>query len=78
MSAEQARLTAFERDDGDDNPDPDLSVLTEAELEVYHHVITGRAGARQYARETNRSPGTISNLLRRARDKLTDQEGVDV
>jgi DNA-directed RNA polymerase specialized sigma24 family protein len=50
--------------------EPDLSVLTDAEREVYEAVDMGQYGPRQYARETGRSPGTVSNLLRRAREKL--------
>lgn len=50
--------------------EPDLAQLTEAEREVYEAVDLGRWGPRRYARETDRSPGTISNLLRRAREKV--------
>lgn len=57
----QATLHEFE---------PDLSQLTEAEREVYEAVDLGRWGPRPYARETDRSPGTVSNLLRRAREKV--------
>ncbi|MBX0304744.1 RNA polymerase sigma factor [Haloarcula salinisoli] len=50
--------------------EPDLSALTEAEREVYEAVGMGQYGPREYARETGRSPGTVGNLLRRAREKL--------
>jgi DNA-binding CsgD family transcriptional regulator len=43
--------------------------LTDAEEEVYRACVLGDAGVREYARETDRSPGTVGNLLRRARDK---------
>ncbi|GGM40281.1 helix-turn-helix transcriptional regulator [Haloarcula argentinensis] len=50
--------------------EPDLSQLTDAEREVYEAVGMGRYGPRGYARETGRSPGTVGNLLRRAREKV--------
>ena len=50
--------------------EPDLSPLTDAEREVYEAVGMGQYGPREYARETNRSPGTVGNLLRRAREKI--------
>lgn len=50
--------------------EPDLSPLTEAEREVYEAVGMGQYGPREYARKTGRSPGTVGNLLRRAREKL--------
>ncbi|MDS0279384.1 sigma-70 family RNA polymerase sigma factor [Halomicroarcula sp. S1AR25-4] len=50
--------------------EPDLSPLTDAEREVFEAVGMGRYGPREYARETERSPGTVGNLLRRAREKL--------
>ena len=43
--------------------------LTEAEAEVWIAVEEGDVGPREYARRSGRSPGTVSNLLRRARDK---------
>ena len=67
VTAQQVQLTAFEG--------PSLSDLTQAEREVYEAVENGEYGAREYARETGRSPGTISNLLRRAREKLDDNGG---
>jgi len=69
MSAAQSRLTEFESDDS-----PDLSVLSDAEREVYEEIERGDYGPREYARRTNRSPGTVGNLLSRARRKL-DEEG---
>lgn len=67
MSAEQANLWDFAK--------PDLSRLTEAEREVYEAVEQGPYGAREYARYTQRSPGTVSNLLRRARNRLDTERG---
>ncbi|AUG48546.1 RNA polymerase subunit sigma-24 [Haloarcula taiwanensis] len=50
--------------------EPDLSPLTDAEREVYEAVGMGQYGPREYARKTGRSPGTVGNLLGRAREKL--------
>ena len=50
--------------------EPDLSPLTDAEREVYEAVGMGHDGPREYASETGRSPGTVGNLLRRAREKV--------
>lgn len=50
--------------------EPDLSELTDAERDVYEAVGMGQYGPREYARETDRSPGTVGNLLRRARQKV--------
>jgi len=50
--------------------EPDLSPLTDAEREVYEAVGMGQYGPREYARKTGRSPGTVGNLLCRAREKL--------
>ena len=50
--------------------EPDLSVLTDAEREVYEAVGMGQYGPREYARETDWAPGTVGNLLRRAREKI--------
>jgi len=52
----------------------DLSKLSEAERDAYEAVERGEFGVREYARETGRRPGTIGNLLRRARDKLEERE----
>ncbi|MFB6152207.1 MAG: RNA polymerase sigma factor [Haloarculaceae archaeon] len=51
---------------------PGLSRLTDAEREVYEAVDEGEYGPREYARRTDRSPGTVSNLLRRAREKVDE------
>lgn len=48
--------------------------LTEAERRVVQNVEYGDYGVREYARETGRAPGTVGNLLSRARDKLGSQE----
>jgi len=48
----------------------DLEPLTDAEREVYEAVEQDGYGTRQYARKTDRSAGTVGNLLRRARRKL--------
>jgi DNA-binding CsgD family transcriptional regulator len=44
--------------------------LTPAERDVWNSVETGPHGPREYARMTDRSPGTVGNLLRRARAKM--------
>lgn len=44
--------------------------LTEAELDAYRNVEIEGVGPRELARRTDRSPGTVGNLLRRAREKL--------
>lgn len=44
--------------------------LTPAELDVWLHVEVAGTTQAQFARETDRSPGTIWNLLDRARRKL--------
>ena len=48
----------------------DLTGLTDAEQEVYQAVEQDGYGAREYARKTGRSPGTVGNLLARARRKV--------
>lgn len=67
MSAEQTSLGDF--------AGPDLSVLTERQREVYRAVRLEGVGAREWARREGVSPGTVSNLLRRAEQRL-DEEGV--
>jgi DNA-directed RNA polymerase specialized sigma24 family protein len=47
--------------------------LTDAEREVWEAVDCGDYGVREYARETDRSPGTLSNLLRRARENRGEE-----
>lgn len=44
--------------------------LTDAERDAYEAVERGRYGVREYARRTGRSPGTVGNLLARARAKI--------
>jgi DNA-directed RNA polymerase specialized sigma24 family protein len=61
VSAEQTTLGAFA---------PDLSGLTPAERDAFQAVRCGDDGPREYARKTDRSPGTVSNLLARAEEKL--------
>lgn len=48
--------------------------LTDAEREAYVRVKRHGIGPREQARMTGRSPGTLSNLLRRAREKLDEEE----
>jgi len=43
--------------------------FTPAELDAYLTCELGEMGVREYARHTGRSPGTVGNLLRWARDK---------
>ena len=52
----------------------DLSHLTDAEREVYEAVERGEYGVREYARRTDRQPGTVGNLLARAREKVDGGE----
>jgi len=53
---------------------PDLSALSPTEREVYEAVERGDYGPREYQRERGwSSPGTVSNLLRRARTKLGEE-----
>jgi len=54
----------------DDDRDDDLEALTPAELDAYHTCQLGSVGVREYADLTGRSPGTLGNLLRRARDAV--------
>ena len=63
MSSKQASLVDF---------GPDLSVLTEAEREAYVTCRENGVGVREYARRTDRRPGTVGNLLRRAENKLEE------
>ena len=60
----QARISDFESEQ-------DLSQLSDAEREVYERVKCGKFGPREFQRKKGwSSPGTVSNLLRRAREKL--------
>ncbi|WP_346775209.1 SWIM zinc finger family protein [Halomicrobium mukohataei] len=47
-----------------------LDELTPAELDAFLHCDVADAGVRSFARRTDRSPGTVGNLLRSAREKL--------
>lgn len=53
----------------------DLSTLSDAQREVYEAVEQDDYGMREYARKTGRSPGTVGNLLRRARRRLDGGAG---
>jgi hypothetical protein len=44
--------------------------LTPAELDAYLTCQLGSIGVREYARQSGRSPGTVGNLLERARRKM--------
>lgn len=63
MSSEQATLVDF---------GPDLRPLTEAEREAYVACRIEGTGVREFARDTDRRPGTIGNLLARAEAKLEE------
>lgn len=58
----QTDLFEFESDEG-------TQELTDAERDVWENIENGPHGPREYARKTNRSPGTIGNLLSRAWEK---------
>lgn len=64
----QLSLSRFEQD-GDD-----LAGLTDAEREVYVTVEQGDTGVREFARETGRRPGTVGNLLKRARLRIDGRD----
>ena len=57
----QANLFEFEED---------LSGLSDAQREVYQAIEQDGYGVREYARKTGRAPGTVGNLLRRARRRV--------
>ena len=63
MLSEQATLVDF---------GPDLSELTAAEREAYVACRENGVGVREFARRTERRPGTIGNLLARAEAKLEE------
>ena len=65
----QARLSEFGTDS-----DVDLSRLTEGQRRAYVAVRLNGVGVREHARQTDREPGTVGNLLRRAEKRL-DGEG---
>ena len=48
----------------------DAANLTAAEREVYDAIEKNGRSVRAYARRTDRAPGTVGNLLRRAREKV--------
>lgn len=49
----------------------DLAELTPAERRAWRAIEVGSTGVREYQRAQGySSPGTVSNLLRRAREKL--------
>lgn len=55
----------------------DLQRLSPAQRRVYLACVEGEYGVREYARETGRSPGTVGNLLGRARDRLGENGGAE-
>lgn len=55
-----------------DGPERELRGLTAAELDAYLTCELAHVGVREYARTTGRSPGTVGNLLGRARQKADD------
>lgn len=59
----------------DDYLAPGVEQMTEAEREVYMAIENGSYGPREFARRTERSPGTVGNLLRRAREKIEGADG---
>ena len=61
----QTRLSTF-----GSNYDPDLSELTSAERKAYVAIRINGVGVREFARATDRAPGTVGNLLQRADRKL--------
>jgi DNA-directed RNA polymerase specialized sigma24 family protein len=65
----QSSLFEFERDELEN-----LDALTDAERAVYEAVEYDETGVREFARETDRRPGTVGNLLKRARLRLDDRD----
>jgi len=55
--------------DRDSPASEQLDGLTAAELDAFLTCELGLVGVREYARKTGRAPGTVGNLLRRAREK---------
>jgi DNA-directed RNA polymerase specialized sigma24 family protein len=53
----------------------DLTELTDAEREVYEAVEQDGFGVREFGRKTGRKPGTVGNLLARARGKVGGEAG---
>ena len=74
MSGEQTTLPFYTTDDEQtaltSHDTPDLDALTDAERDAYEAVRRDGAGVREFARETERAPGTVGNLLARADAKL--------
>lgn len=74
MSGEQTTIPFYTTDDAQtaltSHETPDLSALTDAERDAYESVRYGEFGVREYARETERRPGTVGNLLARADAKV--------
>jgi DNA-directed RNA polymerase specialized sigma24 family protein len=52
-----------------------LAALSDAQREVFEAVEQDGYGVREYARKTGRSPGTVGNLLRRARRRIDEDGG---
>lgn len=59
--------------EADSRRERDLSGLTPAQLDAYLTCDLGGVGVRAYARATDRSPGTVGNLLTRARENVGEQ-----
>jgi hypothetical protein len=79
----RGRITVPHLDSGREYPEPPAWLfldapadsdrydgLTPAELDAYLTCDLAGVGVREYARNTGRAPGTVGNLLRRARDSL--------
>jgi len=63
------RVPDAKHDETDDRSEHDFSGLTAAELDAYLTCDLGTTGVRECARKTGRAPGTVGNLLARARRK---------
>lgn len=55
----------------------DLQCLSPAQRKAYLACEKGEYGVREFAREIGRSPGTVGNHLRRARDRLGENGGAE-
>ena len=77
----RARIVVSHLDTGREYPEPPAWLtldddptaydhLTPAELDAYLTCELGEMGVREYADLSGRAPGTVGNLLRRARDSL--------
>jgi DNA-directed RNA polymerase specialized sigma24 family protein len=60
-------------DFSDEGDGENLDILTDAELEVYIAVEEEGIGVRELAHETDRRPGMVGNLLKRACLRLEDR-----